>query len=209
MPTTRRNRTAHAFYWFGVIMALACVAIVLAGSTEMVYRFEHERFSLLWAFAGATVVAFLAAELWRPADSFMSEPEHGNPQVAPTGAARSTGEFKRAVAGAGLKPSTEGTINAYVPRENPRPRLNPDALWLWERLSEFEQNGVFDRDPDKLLGAMTDSMRDDCARILPGLMERLEAMRCAYLRWQAFSDREARLEGDGCAVGGSLEKRPQ
>jgi hypothetical protein len=46
-----------------VMMAFACIAVVLVGNTQTVYRFEHTRFSLLWAFAGVTVIAFLAAEL--------------------------------------------------------------------------------------------------------------------------------------------------
>lgn len=63
MRTTRRTAAFYAFYWAGVITALACVVVVLAGNTQAVYRFEHARFPLLWVFAGVTVIAFVAAEL--------------------------------------------------------------------------------------------------------------------------------------------------
>ena len=63
MRTTRRTAAFHAFYWAGVVMAFACIAVVLAGNTQPVYRFEHTRFPLLWAFAGLTVIALMAAEL--------------------------------------------------------------------------------------------------------------------------------------------------
>jgi len=65
MAAAKRNWTAGiyvAFYWLGVVMALACFAVVLAGNTELLYRFEHRGLPLSWGFAGAAVLAFLAAE---------------------------------------------------------------------------------------------------------------------------------------------------
>ena len=65
MSTAKRNWTVgfyDGFYWIGVALTLACFALILAGNTELVWRFEHTRFPLSWAFAGAAVLAFLAAE---------------------------------------------------------------------------------------------------------------------------------------------------
>jgi hypothetical protein len=61
MTTVRQNWIA-AFYWIGVAMTLACFALVLAGNTELLGRFEHRRFPLSWAFGGGAIFAFLAAE---------------------------------------------------------------------------------------------------------------------------------------------------
>ena len=84
MRTTRRTAGFYAFYWTGVVMAFASVAVVLAGNTEPVYRFEHARFPLLWAFAGVTVIAFLAAELCLLAAVRNDKPEEGSSQVPAT-----------------------------------------------------------------------------------------------------------------------------
>ena len=78
-----------------------------------------------------------------------------------------TEEFERAVNSDGPKPSTDGIINAHILRQNPQPRMDADALWLWGRLRDFERNGILKRKPRELLATMTDSMRDDCLRILP------------------------------------------
>ena len=43
-------------------MTVACFAFILAGNTETVWRFEHTRFPFSWAFGGAAILAFLAAE---------------------------------------------------------------------------------------------------------------------------------------------------
>lgn len=79
-------------------------------------------------------------------------------------------EFERAVKGSGPKPSTEGLVNAQKLKGSPAPRMDPDALWFWGRLRDFEQGGLLSRNPNDLLEAMTDSMRDDTARICPRLL---------------------------------------
>jgi hypothetical protein len=101
MRTTRRTAAFHAFYWAGVVMAFACIAVVLVGNTQTVYRFEHARFPLLWAFAGVTVIAFLAAELCivfagndKPGDGSSQVPQAPAP-AARTGRGRSSGENGR------------------------------------------------------------------------------------------------------------------
>jgi hypothetical protein len=65
MSCLSRNRNARscaAFYWTGVFLTVACLALILAGNAEPVYRFEHTAFPLAWGLAGAAVLAFLAAE---------------------------------------------------------------------------------------------------------------------------------------------------
>ena len=52
----------RSFNWIGVVLALACLAVVLAGNTELVWRFEHSGFPLSWVLAGAALLAFLATE---------------------------------------------------------------------------------------------------------------------------------------------------
>src|SRR5579872_4071136 len=51
-----------AFYWTGIAMAVACVALILAGNTELAWRFEHASFPLSWAFAGVALLAFAVFE---------------------------------------------------------------------------------------------------------------------------------------------------
>lgn len=62
MSSARRKWIA-AFYWIGVALAVACVAVVVAGHTERFSLLERIGFPLSWAFAGIAGVAFLAAEL--------------------------------------------------------------------------------------------------------------------------------------------------
>jgi hypothetical protein len=54
---------ATGFYWIGVVMTLASFTLILAGNTELLWRFEHSRFPLSWMFAGVAILAFLVAEL--------------------------------------------------------------------------------------------------------------------------------------------------
>ena len=70
MSSTERDSTAAlfaGFYWIGVFMTLACLALILAGNTQVGYRFEHGGFPMSWALASLAVLAFLAAEFFRPA----------------------------------------------------------------------------------------------------------------------------------------------
>jgi hypothetical protein len=83
------------------------------------------------------------------------------------------------VGGDGPKPSTEGIVNANMLRENPLPRIDVDALWLWGRLRDFERYEILSKGPVELFELMTESMRDDCARILPGVLAWLERVPAA------------------------------
>jgi hypothetical protein len=80
MRTTERNWRAYGyagFYWIGIMMAPACFAIVLAGNTDLIYRFEHSGFPLSWMPAGVAMLSFLAAEFCH-ADSLISEEEESS-----------------------------------------------------------------------------------------------------------------------------------
>jgi hypothetical protein len=86
MSTTKRDGTAGVYaglYWLGMVMTLACLALIVGGNTELLYRFEHTRFPLAWVCAGIAVLAFCAAELYHPADSLTSEAEEESLQPAP------------------------------------------------------------------------------------------------------------------------------
>ncbi len=48
-------------------------------------------------------------------------------------------------------------------------RMDPDALWIWGRLRDFERDRRTDRDPQELVSAMTETMLADVRRILPGV----------------------------------------
>ena len=82
MSTGKRIWIA-AFYWIGVVMTLACFAFVLAGNTDLVWRFEHTRFPLSWAFAGASILAFLGAEFCASAFPLPSKVEDRRSQPSP------------------------------------------------------------------------------------------------------------------------------
>ena len=62
MSSARRKWIA-GFYWIGVALAAACVAVVVAGHTERFSLLERIGFPVSLAFAGIAGVAFLAAEL--------------------------------------------------------------------------------------------------------------------------------------------------
>ena len=86
MSTTKRDGTVGfyaGFFWLGIVMTLASLALILAGNTELLYRFEHTRFPLSWACAGLAVLAFVAVELCHPADAPVAEAEDGSPQLTP------------------------------------------------------------------------------------------------------------------------------
>jgi hypothetical protein len=78
MSTFRHTGTTRlyaSFYWIGVAMTAGCFALVLAGNTEMLWKLEHARFPMSWAFGALAVLSFLAAEVCPPASDFVGETE--------------------------------------------------------------------------------------------------------------------------------------
>lgn len=74
---------AMGFYWIGVAMVLACLALIVAGNTEFLWRFEHTGFPLSWAVAGAAVFAFLAFEVCDYGSSLPRQAEKPSSQFSP------------------------------------------------------------------------------------------------------------------------------
>jgi len=70
-------------YWIGIVMTLACLGFIVAGNTDLLYRFEHTSFPLSWAFAGFAVLAYLGSEFCGPADFLEREAEDENSQFVP------------------------------------------------------------------------------------------------------------------------------
>lgn len=80
-------------------------------------------------------------------------------------------DFEKAIKNSGgVRPTTEGIINADTLRKDPMPQIDSNALWLWGRLKDFERNGTLDRDVSELVSGMTKPMKEDCERIVPQLI---------------------------------------
>jgi hypothetical protein len=79
MTSIAQRNWTHIFNWIGVAMTLAFLAVVLAGNTELVWRFEHTGFPLSWVFAGAAILAFMATEF---CDSVSSLPDEAEDRVS-------------------------------------------------------------------------------------------------------------------------------
>jgi hypothetical protein len=71
------------FYCVGVAMTLACLALILAGNTDLGWRLEHQGFPLSWVLGSAAILAFLAAEYSPSTTSRPSEAEDQSPLFAP------------------------------------------------------------------------------------------------------------------------------
>ena len=82
MSTVNRGGTA-CFYWIGIAAALACCALVLAGNTELLWRFEHRAIPVSWMIGGAAILAFLAAEYCDVVHSRPREAADPTPQLSP------------------------------------------------------------------------------------------------------------------------------
>lgn len=89
-------------------------------------------------------------------------------------------EFDHALRGPD-KPSTSAVLKhaaarAKVHHPAPTPTVSDDALWLWGRLRDFENNGYFRADPARLLRGMTSGMRADVQRLAPLVADFLNTM---------------------------------
>ena len=60
--STAKRIWMHGFYWVGITMTLSCLALILAGNTDLMWGFEHRSFPLSWACAGMAILAFLMSE---------------------------------------------------------------------------------------------------------------------------------------------------
>jgi hypothetical protein len=90
MSSVKRNCAACS-YWIGVAMTLLFLALVLAGNTDLIWRFEHQGFPLSWPCAGAAVLAFLISEYSPAAPSRPGEAEGQSRQFS---AALEVAEFE-------------------------------------------------------------------------------------------------------------------
>lgn len=82
-------------------------------------------------------------------------------------------EVKEAAYAAPEKPSRKAIVDKVGSKQEP---MDPDALWLWGRLRDFEQKHILDRDPDNVLAAMTDAMRADTLRLSGRVAEWLKGI---------------------------------
>jgi hypothetical protein len=67
MKTSTRERWASRFYWLGVAMTFASIALVLLSNTKWGAAVQHTSFPLAWKLAGVAVIAFFAGEICHPA----------------------------------------------------------------------------------------------------------------------------------------------
>jgi hypothetical protein len=73
MKKTSRGRLASIFYWIGVSMTFASIALVLLGNTKLFASVQHTSFPLAWKFAIVAVLAFLGDEICKSASSLPPE----------------------------------------------------------------------------------------------------------------------------------------
>ena len=73
----------RTFNWIGVVLTLSCLAVILAGNTAIVWRFEHASVPLSWVLAGAAILAFLATELCDAPSSLPSEAQDSSAELFP------------------------------------------------------------------------------------------------------------------------------
>lgn len=69
-----------------------------------------------------------------------------------------------------------GQQRSLASSRGPIPKIDPQALWLWELLREIEKRGLFDLDLAAAYGAMNIYMRADVQRLAPLVARRLLAL---------------------------------
>lgn len=69
-----------------------------------------------------------------------------------------------------------GQQRSLASSRGPIPKIDPQALWLWELLREIEKRGLFDLDLAATYGAMNIYMRADVQRLAPLVARRLLAL---------------------------------
>jgi len=76
---------------------------------------------------------------------------------------------------------TKAKLNREIATAKPvQPRvMDPNALWLWGRLKDFERDGIIRSGAAYLISEMTDPMRADVRRLAPLVREFLEELEMA------------------------------
>jgi len=75
MKMMSRGRLASVFYWIGVSMTFASIALVLLGNTKILATVQHTSFPLAWKLAIVAVLAFLGSEICHSTSSLNRRPE--------------------------------------------------------------------------------------------------------------------------------------
>lgn len=83
-------------------------------------------------------------------------------------------EFEQAVSTSltgGTKPTAKNIVRmTSEPEPEPEPqRMDKQALWLWGRLRDMRESGLFNQPPDYYVGEWTDAMREDAGPIIQQL----------------------------------------
>lgn len=76
-------------------------------------------------------------------------------------------QFAAALTDPDKKPTTTGIIRDATPPAPEQVPVSNEALWLWGRLRDFEQDGLLKKDPADVLLTMTDKMLDETHRLAP------------------------------------------
>jgi hypothetical protein len=79
------------------------------------------------------------------------------------------------------RPTTAGIIREHQEPQRKQKAVEPDALWLWGRLGDFERNGLLERDPADVLETMTPEMQDDVHTLAPRVAAWLK--RVGEIKW--------------------------
>jgi len=88
-------------------------------------------------------------------------------------AAVSTDKFETALADPDQKASSSNIIKKVNGTET---AMDPDALWLWDRLRDFERRGILGRSSTELVSEMTEAMAADARRLAPAVSSFIRAV---------------------------------
>jgi hypothetical protein len=95
--------------------------------------------------------------------------------------------------------STEGLLNSRILAADTTPRIDPQALWAWDRIKEFERqdpHALLTVDLYELFQAMTETMQEDLDRVAPRLIHWLSTF---------LDKRKGGLHGSNRATNGNSQ----
>jgi hypothetical protein len=75
-------------------------------------------------------------------------------------------------------PTAGGLLSTHKAKHTPKPqmpKMDPNALWVWGRLCDFERDGILKLKAEILFMGMTAPMQEDVARIAPLVFKWLSA----------------------------------